>query len=498
MKALTRNRSRLALLTSLILAGCGGGGGGSNPPVVNPPPPDPPPIDGIDRGGIAVGPIDGFGSVIVNGVRFDTSDASFLVNGAVGSQSDLSVGQVVVVVGTFDDDGLNGVADRVEFDDAVKGPIEAGSIDTAAGLFRVLGQTIRVTNSTLFDDSIQPSSILGLADGDLVEVSGLPDADGRIVATRIEDETPGSDFEITGLVSALDIGMSTFRINNLTVDYSAAQLDDFPGGQISDGDLVEVDGNSFGGSGELVATRVEYQGDIVGDDDLEVGDEIEIEGIITAFNSSSDFSISGLRVLTDADTVYEGGTAADLGLNVRIEAEGDFAGNGTLLADEIEFEQDDDLRISGIVESVDTGAGTLQVLGIEIRTEPGTSYEDDRDDQQNFGLDDLQPNADFVEIRGFSDNGDFVASQLERDDVDDDSVRGFGTNISAPTLSVLGVPVVTDGNTDFRDDDNSISAGDFFTGAAAGRLIDVKGSWNGSQLLADEAELEDEDELDDD
>jgi len=169
-----------------------------------------------------------------------------------------------------------------------------------------------------------------------------------------------------------------------------------------------------------------------------------------------------------------------------------------LLADDIEFEQDDDLRISGIVESVDTGAGTLQVMGIEIRTEPGTSYEDDRDDQQNFGLDDLQPNADFVEIRGFSDNGDFVASQLERDDVDDDSVRGFGTNISAPTLSVLGVPVVTDGNTDFRDDDNSISAGDFFTGAAAGRLIDVKGSWNGSQLLADEAELEDEDELDDD
>ncbi|MGB5621421.1 MAG: DUF5666 domain-containing protein [Gammaproteobacteria bacterium] len=497
MKALTRNRSRLALLTSLILAGCGGGGG-SNPPVVNPPPPDPPPIDGIDRGGIAVGPIDGFGSVIVNGVRFDTSDASFLVNGAVGSQSDLSVGQVVVVVGTFDDDGLNGVADRVEFDDAVKGPIEAGSIDTAAGLFRVLGQTIRVTNSTLFDDGIQPSSILGLADDDLVEVSGLPDADGRIVATRIEDETPGSDFEITGLVSALDIGTLTFRINNLTVDYSAAQLDNFPGGQISDGDLVEVDGNSFGGNGELVATRVEYKGDIVGDDDLEVGDEIEIEGIITAFNSSSDFSISGLRVLTDGDTVYEGGTAADLGLNVRIEAEGDFAGNGTLLADKIEFEQDDDLRISGIVESVDTGAGTLQVMGIEIRTEPGTSYEDDRDDQQSFGLGDLQPNVDYVEIRGFSDNGNFVAGQLERDDVDDDSVRGFGTNISAPTLSVLGVPVVTDGNTDFREDDNSISAGDFFTGAAAGRLIDVKGSWNGSQLLADEAELEDEDELDDD
>ncbi len=497
MKALTKNRSHLALLTSLILAGCGGGGGGgSNPPVVNPPPPDPPPIDGIDRGGIAVGPIDGFGSVIVNGVRFDTSDATFLVNGSAGSQSDLSVGQVVVVVGTFDDDGLNGVADRVEFDDAVKGPIEAGSIDTAAGLFRVLGQTIQVTNSTLFDDSIQPPSMLGLSDDDLVEVSGLPDADGRIVATRIEDAA-GSEFEITGLVSALDVGMSTFRINNLTVDYSAAQLDDFPGGQISDGDLVEVDGNSFGVNGELLATRVEYKGDIVGDDDLEVGDEIEIEGIITAFSSSSDFGISGLRVLTDGDTVYEGGTAADLGLNVRIEAEGDFAGNGTLLADKIEFKQDDDLRISGIVESVDTGAGTLQVMGIEIRTEPGTSYEDDLLDQQNFGLGDLRPNVDYVEIRGFNDNGNFVASQLERDEEDDDSVRGIGANVSAPTLTVQGVPVLTDGNTEFEDDDTTITAADFFA-AAAGRLVDVRGTWDGTQLVAERAELEDEGELDDD
>ena len=302
MNVLFKNRGHLSLLTCLILAGCGGGGGGSNPPVVNPPPPDPPPIDGIDRGGIAVGPIDGFGSVIVNGVRFDTSDATFMVNGAAGTQSDLSVGQVICGAGTFDDDGLNGVAETVEFNDAVKGPIEAGSVDTANGLFRVLGQTIKVTNSTLFDDSIQPPSMLGLGDGDLVEVSGLPDADGRIVATRIEAEAAGNQFEVTGQVTALNVGFSTFLLQDLVVDFSGAQLDDFPGGQISDGDLVEAEGSRFGGNGELLATRVEYKGDIVGDDDLEVGDEIEIEGIITTFNSSSDFGISGLRVLTDAGT----------------------------------------------------------------------------------------------------------------------------------------------------------------------------------------------------
>jgi hypothetical protein len=455
----------------------------------------PPPTGGIDRGGIAVGPIDGFGSVIVNGVRFDTSEATFIVNGAAGTQADLDVGEVVVVVGTFDDDGLNGVADRVEFDDAVKGPIEAGSIDTATGLFRVLGQTVQVTNSTIFDNSIQPPGIAGLGDGDLVEVSGLPDASGRIVATRIEAEAQGGSFEITGIVSALDTGTLTFRLNDQVVDYSAAQLDDFPGGQISDGDFVEVEGAGLGNGGELLASQVEYRGDVVGDDDLEAGDQVEIEGIITSFRSSSDFDIAGVRVLTDGSTVYEGGTAGDLGPNVRIEAKGEYSGNATFTADKIEFKPEDDLRVSGIVEAVDIGAGTLQVLGIQIGTEPGTSFEDDLLDLQAFGLDDLRPGVDYVEIRGFDDGGDFIASRIERDDVDDDSVRGPGANVSAPTLTVLGVPVLTDGNTEFEDNDAPISAGDFFAGAE-GRLVDVTGTWDGSRLLADEAELEDG--LDDD
>ena len=79
--------------------------------------------------------------------------------------------------------------------------------------------------------------------------------------------------------------------------------------------------------------------------------------------------------------------------------------------------------------------------------------------------------------------------------MDDDSIRGPGADVSAPTLTVFGVPVLTDGNTEFEDNDAPISAGDFFA-AAEGRLVDVKGVWDGAQLLAEEAELEDG--LDDD
>ena len=105
------------ITAALLLTGCGGGGGGGGgggtggvPDPGDGGDPAPPPIDGIDRGGAAIGPIDGFGSVIVNGVRFDTDNAVIVVDGAAASLSDLEVGQVVVVVGTFDEDGLNGEA----------------------------------------------------------------------------------------------------------------------------------------------------------------------------------------------------------------------------------------------------------------------------------------------------------------------------------------------------------------------------------------------------
>jgi len=82
------------LLTAFLMGACGGGGGSSTtpPPVVTPPPP--PPTGGITRTGVAfaAGPITGFGSVIVNGVRYDTSGALFTKDGVDAFQEDFEVG----------------------------------------------------------------------------------------------------------------------------------------------------------------------------------------------------------------------------------------------------------------------------------------------------------------------------------------------------------------------------------------------------------------------
>ena len=121
---------RLTILTIIfsLAAACGGGSSGGS----TPPPNDDPggPVGGIGRTGIAQGPISTFGSVVVNGVRYDTSSASFTINGETGSESDLEVGQVVTVSGTIDDNGVDGSADDAEdLDAAGKGSYRLKSKD---------------------------------------------------------------------------------------------------------------------------------------------------------------------------------------------------------------------------------------------------------------------------------------------------------------------------------------------------------------------------------
>ena len=176
-----------ALLAALIaVAGCGGSGGGAG--FTSPPPPPPPgggPTGGITRTGVAlaVGPVTNFGSVVVNGISYDTSAATFTVDGQAATQADLAVGDVVVIRGTINDDNSNAVAQSVEFDDNVEGPVS--SVDSAAGSFVVLGQTVLVTADTSIDDSC-PATLDQLVNVPAVEVSGLVASDGSISATRIE------------------------------------------------------------------------------------------------------------------------------------------------------------------------------------------------------------------------------------------------------------------------------------------------------------------------
>jgi len=441
---------------------------------------------------VAVGPITGFGSVIVNGNTYDTSAATFTKDGQPAVQADFAVGQMVLVQGTIDDDNTNAAATSVEFDDNVEGPVS--SVDSLNRILVVLGQTVQITASTSIDDSC-PALLDDFLNVAAVEVSGPVQADGSIEATRIECKNVIGELEVTGIVSSLDTGAMTFMINALVVDYSAAMLQDFPGGVISDGDPVEAkdsDGGGLGGAGELLATSVEFKGNRFGDNE---GDHVEVEGFITRFVSATDFDVSGIAVTTTDTTVFEGGVAGDLDVNLKVEVEGEFNSAGVLVATKVEIKQATAVRVTGLVDSV-TG-DTLKILDITITTDTvKTRFEDKLADVDPFRIGDVNP-GDYLEIRGQEfPAGEIFAFILERDDARARTeLRGFvevgGEN--RPNLTVLGVTIQTNGSTSFKDSNEVEFANedDFWAAVGEGSLINVDGTETGPNiLLAEEIELE--------
>ncbi|MCS6946969.1 MAG: DUF5666 domain-containing protein, partial [Steroidobacteraceae bacterium] len=474
-----------AAALALALSACGGGGsesGRSNLGAT---------LSGEATAAVT-GTITGFGSIYVNGIRFETRGATITKDNAPAQESDLRVGQVVNVRGRIDNRG-GGTAESITQSDNVKGPI--ASIDGAASRFVVLGQTVIVDANTSFDDSIIPASIQGLRVGDQVEVSGLIAANGDIHATRIERRRLGqTELKVVGRVSAHNAADKTFKINALTVTYATAQLEGFALGAPADGDLVEVKGNTLNAAGQLVATKVEIERDEPRG--AERGDKREIEGLITRFVSATDFDVAGRKVTTNAATVFEGGTVADLALNVRVEVEGRLDAAGVLVAAKVSFRHAGNARLEARVDSVERAARKLVVLGVEVMLTDTTRLEDKGSNRlDRFNIENIQP-GDFVRVRGRETAPlRLTASRLERRNPQNEvRVRGTARDVAAPRLTVLGVPVETTPNTRFEGAGGvSVSAAEFFANAA-GRIVSAKGTLSGNVVIAREVEFEDSDD----
>ncbi|MCA9774829.1 MAG: hypothetical protein KC466_20580, partial [Myxococcales bacterium] len=298
---------------------------------------------GAGCGDVSKGAAASVSPLVVNGVTFDTTGARVTANGAKAAVADLKAGMVLTVRGSVDDAAGAGHAMSIEYDREIKGPID--SIDVAAGSLVVMGRAVLVDASTVFEHA----TLETLAAGDLVEVSGTENADGVLVATRIErrdgEDNGGGEaedgFEVEGRVANLDPVAMTFTLGELTVDYSGAALRDLPGGALADGQAVEVKSASAPTGGVLVATTIEGKGD---HDDFGpgFGRRAEIEGFVTRFVSAEDFDVAGQPVTTTADTVFKHGTVADLVENARLEVKGSLDGAGVLVATKVEFDDQGD------------------------------------------------------------------------------------------------------------------------------------------------------------
>lgn len=467
--------------TLAVLVACGGGSPGSSTPQTG------------SQSVVTSGTITAFGSVFVNGVRYDVSRATVKKNDNVVAQAGLAVGEVALVRGHEDIQSGQGDADSVDVEDSVVGPI--AKVDLMGNQLTVLGQTISVTANTSFAQGIAPADLTGLKMGDSVEVSGLQGMGGVIMATRIGRAASNEPLQVLGTAGSVDAAAHTLMINALTVDFSAANLSGFTSGQPAAGDLVIARGTVFDATGvKLTATAVRLAE--TDRDDQAQGGRVEEEGLITRFVSATDFDVAGAKVTTTTSTVFKNGAAADLALNVRVEVRGTLDANKVLVADVVEIERIAVIGLEATVSAVTTN--TLTVLGVTIAVDTNTRFEDESSAQvQMFTLKDVKV-GDTVLVRGYENpagSGMVLAVRLERLPPSTEvRVRGPFTATTAPQFKILSLTIDATSATFWKGEEGqSLTAAEFFA-QAVGQIVDVRGTASGSTLMATMALIDTEED----
>ena len=331
--------------SALLMAGCGGGGGGSTTASV--------PTGGT--GSSASGAITGFGSIIVGGVRFDDSAASILDDDGAGLKSgDLKLGMVVRIKGgKKTDDGISvrANADSIEVRSELQGPVDSVTPTSIV----VLGQTVNISATTFFEDGLTAAT---LAVGTVVEVHGFVDpANNNLTATRIERKPNAKVFKLQGAISTLNTVTKTFTIGTLTISYLNADLPSSL--TLTNGLVVRVRLATTPPTGTRTALKIRKI-----EIEQEDRNEAEVEGIVTAFDSSTRFfSVNGLPVNASAAVVPAG-----LKVGARVEVEGSLV-NGVLVAKKVELEDGADalkFELHGTLSLLNTTAKTFVLRGVTV------------------------------------------------------------------------------------------------------------------------------------
>jgi len=340
-------RVLLACLSGLmLLGGCGGG------------------VDTGGTGSFSSGPITGFGSVIVNGVRYDESMASVQDDeGATRASSELRLGMMVDIdasgVGS-DANGPVATAHTIRFGSEIVGPV--GSVDASGGSLVVLGQTVRVNTSTVFDESFA-GGLAGVSVGQVIEVHGQFDVPSQsYTATRVEPKAGASLYKLRGIVSQLDTTARTFRIAGQTINYAGVASADLPN-LLVNGRFVRVIVRTTQVGGQWVAVAVRAGVRLLVD-----GREAKLEGRISAFTSTSQFNVNGIAVDASSASFPDGTAGVVLGARVAIDG---VVQGGAVVARQVDIQTDDRLRdrgfeLIGIISAVDTAAKTLVLRGVTI------------------------------------------------------------------------------------------------------------------------------------
>lgn len=403
---------------------------------------------GISGTGIVFGVITGFGSIFVNGVKYEVDEATAIdVDGkiinAASHKEDLKIGMVVKMETTSFDDGTF-EANNVVYDDSIEGPVTS-TVEFVTGKtkekeFTVMGvQVVINDSSTSFHDSSSGTpavSFDNLKQGDVIEVSGFEDASGKISATLVEKKSELSQTANTPVPVEIHIAIpdpapapgptGSFTVNGLTVNYDAnTEFDDLPNGLLP-GLAVEVKGLLDVSANTIQATEIENEDDDgIGSNDPNIS--VSVQGPMVNFTDvNSEFSVSGVRVLINTSAVPQA-ILNQLVEGLNVEVEGMISGN-VLIADEVEIREGNS-EYKAFVQSRDLTAQTLNISypdvtgSILLRINGQSKIEDEN--RNPIPLSEIQVNDDVkVHAREIDSEWTVVSLQRKRNEFNSYEISG--------------------------------------------------------------------------
>ena len=465
-----------ALSLTTVLVACGGGGSTD--------------IAGIGGSGfVSSGTITGFGSVFVNGVKFETTRSSFDIEGTQGTQDDLAIGMVVKVNGTINPDGVTGTATSIVFDDDLQGQVAGYTTDGLTASFTVMGIPVQLdSKTTYFDPDNGGIAIDTITDGQFVELSGFFNGNGTLIAFRIENKN-GSDnnVELKGNITGLN--GTDFTLKGISVDASTARLEDLPNG-LQENTYVEVKG-TYDGT-KIIAIKVESKEFKFSD-----SDKLEIEGFITDF-AGNQFEINGITVDISQVRKMEPSTI-QLANNLQIEVEGQLV-NGVLIATEIKL-RGGDIEVSAPITFVDIANNRFEIepvygQPIIIQTGTETQFENELQNSYSVQISDLNV-GDFVEVEGYQNDenneSSLFASEVKITNPEEIEVQGIINSFTLTTITIMGIDFETTAPPSFESDNSNITSLDDLrdkVNAGESILVKVELSNNNTNVIT-KIEIED-------
>ena len=314
-----------------------------------------------------VGSVGGIGSIILNGVRYNTDAATF----GLEDTSELQIGMSVRIAGKIDNQFTAATAQQVVSAAELRGAVS--SIDLAGDSFVVMGTTVTTDNATVWSGGNSLSDLIAASQ---VQVWGLPSVPGTLRATRVELKPASAEPLVTGFVQNLDRLGRSFMLGQITVRYSGAL---FSGGidesTLAEGAIVRVRGIAAPFAGTFNATKVQGWYAIPTQNTAAV----QLAGIVANYNGLSDFRVLGTAV-NASNAQITGGLASSIGNGVKVELDG-FMTNGVLVVKKLRIR-----NVPGVGGPVDftlIGAiggyqspSNFRVQGRQVdASRPGTAFE---------------------------------------------------------------------------------------------------------------------------